>query len=90
MDGVEIEDELISHSEFSDTHFETIKELKDIRKKVKKIEVLIEWEGLPDEQDWTWEPIEHISQDIPEVLQKFLESPTKHALKREARKQCQF
>lgn len=90
MDEVEIDDELISHAEFSETQFEAIKEPKDIRKEDNRIEVLIELEGLPDAQDWTWEPVKNVSQDLAEVLQNFLESPTKRAFKREAHKQCQF
>lgn len=90
MDGEKINDDLISHAEFSETQFETIKELRDLRNQHDSFEVLIEWEGLSDEHDWTWEPINNVAQDIPELLQNFIASPTKRALKREAHKQCHF
>jgi hypothetical protein len=31
-------------------------------------EILVEWEGWPDEKDWTWEPERNLLEDTPELV----------------------
>ncbi len=60
--------------------------MKDTRESSEGIEVQAEWEGLPDVTDFTWEPLTQLHEDIPELLNSFLESKGKRAMKRKALK----
>lgn len=31
-------------------------------------EILVEWEDYPDEKDWTWEPVNNLQEDAPEMV----------------------
>jgi Chromo (CHRromatin Organisation MOdifier) domain len=31
-------------------------------------EILVEWEDWPDEKDWTWEPLNNLQEDAPDMM----------------------
>jgi Chromo (CHRromatin Organisation MOdifier) domain len=35
------------------------------------IEYLVEWEGYPSTQDYTWEPVQQLREDVPEMVAAF-------------------
>lgn len=32
----------------------------------------VQWEGLPDKRDWTWQPIAELYSDVPDIVQSYL------------------
>lgn len=81
MDGVEVEPALLKVSEHSETQYQTVRSLLDIRGAGRRAEILIEWDGLPDKLDRTWEPAEQVQEDVPDLLETFLRSSGKRDLK---------
>ena len=57
--------------------------MKDIHKAAAGIEILVEWEGLPDRVDLTWEPPQQIAEDLPGILHALLYTAGRRELKRE-------
>lgn len=42
------------------------------------------WEGLPGNQDWNWELIETVHEDLPDFLKSYFKIPGTRALKSRA------
>lgn len=62
--------------------------MKDIRRWDDRIQILVEWIGLPDEVDQTWEPLEMVLEDLPGFLEDVLGTAGNHKLKNEAKQLC--
>ncbi len=54
------------------------------------MEVQVEWEGLPDTIDRTWELLYQVREDIPGMFEDFFHTSGERALKKKALKQCSF
>ena len=37
------------------------------------IELRVQWQGFPDDEDCSWEPIDSLLQDVPVKVQQFLQ-----------------
>ena len=48
LDGVEVPESVLKHAEHTETQYETVHLLRDIRTNGNIIEVCVEWDGLPD------------------------------------------
>ena len=81
----ELSSDLLAHVSHSEASYQTVEALLDIRKVEDVLEVLVEWQGLPDQVDRTWELVATLHEDIPEQLENFLPSHGKKKLKDEAR-----
>lgn len=44
----------------------------------------MEWNGLPDEIDWTWESLSQANEDVPELLKELLTTTGNMNCKQEA------
>ena len=44
----------------------------------------MQWHGLPDEADWTWEPVVQLHKDVPALVMDFFESPGKKRIEKKA------
>lgn len=53
LDGVTPSKELLTHAEHTETQYEDVKCLKQLRKVGEGYKVCLEWEGLPDTCDYT-------------------------------------
>ena len=84
MEGTEVDPKLVAHAEHTDAVYQDVEKLCDIRKEGSEFQVLMQWTGLPDEQDYTWEPPNQVLQDVKEMLKDFLEAPGKRSLKTQA------
>ena len=60
MDGKEIRPELLRAAEHTESMYQDANALTDIRETTGDLEIEIEWEGLPDEIDRTWEPLHRL------------------------------
>ena len=90
LDGTVVNESLLVQANFSKAVYETAKELRDIRVKNGEIQIQVEWDGLPDTIDLTWEPLLQVSKDLPGMLQDFLFTAGKRAIKRRALDVCNF
>jgi len=68
--------------------YQDAQELRAIRKNNSQIEIQVEWEGLTDNVDLTWEPLQQFHEDLPGLLEIFLQSAGHRKLKEEAQAQC--
>lgn len=84
MDGKQVHPKLLQAAEHYESRYETAEALKGIRDRDGNIEVLVEWSGLPDESDFTWEPIARIFEDLPGMLEDFLHSSGQRGLKQKS------
>eukprot|EP00737_Agarophyton_chilense_P005079 gb/GEZJ01007109.1/.p2 GENE.gb/GEZJ01007109.1/~~gb/GEZJ01007109.1/.p2 ORF type:complete len:100 (-),score=10.63 gb/GEZJ01007109.1/:56-355(-) len=85
-----VDPELLQYAEHSETTYQTAEALKDIRRHGTTFEILVKWQGLPDHIDRTWEAIETIHQDLPDLLEDFLCTSQARKLKTEAQKLCKL
>lgn len=88
-DGEQISPALLEYATHSEASYEQIEKLVGITKVDEGVKVLVEWQGLPDEVDRTWEPLSQLHEDVPDLLQEFLQTPGSIDLKTEARELTQ-
>lgn len=88
MDGKEAHPKLLGAAEHTETAFQDARELRGIRKREGQIEIRVEWDGLPDVVDLTWEPLETVQEDQPQILDYFLRTAGDRKWKPEALAQC--
>ena len=86
MDGKDVDPALIQNSVHNQASFQIVECLRDIRQSKGELEVLVEWSGLPDAVDFTWEPASQICEDVPGIYEAFLQTPGKPAVKAKAQK----
>lgn len=84
MDGQPVSPSLLSAAHASESTIEIAHALHSIREEHGSLEVLVEWEGLPDDVDRTWEPVSQIHEDLPGILEDFLHSQDQRQLKLKA------
>ena len=82
LDGVQVDERLLKLSEHIGTEYQEVNRLVDIRQSDKRIEVLVQWEGLLEDSDRTWEPLQQLYEDVPDILDNFLQTSSKRELKR--------
>ena len=84
LDGKVVSKELVPNVLHTETHYEDIHALRELKKNGSEYLVRVEWEGLPDQIDHTWESIKNLNEDVPEMLREFLAGlkglPSKGAL----------
>ena len=84
MEGTEVDPKLVAHAEHTDAMYQDVEKLCDVRREGSQFQVLIEWAGLPDEQDYTSEPIDQVLKDEKEMLKYFLEARGKRSFRTRA------
>ena len=90
LDGKEVDDSLFKYAEHSEALYQTAHQTVDIREDTAGLELKVEWLGLPDENDYTWEPLEILKDDIPGMLHDYSLTSSKRNLKRKAFRLCNF
>ena len=88
MDGKPVDERLLRAAEHTDTVYQYANSIQSIRSRDGHIEVQIEWEGLPEEMDMTWEPLLQVQEDMPQLLEAFLATPGNRKLKEKAAALC--
>ena len=88
MEGKEVESSLLKYAEHTETMYQSARALRSIRQTDDSLQALVEWEGLPDSEDLTWEPLLQIYEDLPGLLHDFLYTAGDMTLKRKALKVC--
>lgn len=85
--GKEVSDELRAAAEHSCANYQMASAIHDIRSGQSGYELQVEWDGLPDSVDFTWEPASTLHEDIPVMVMEFLQTSGKTALKTNLRSQ---
>ena len=80
--GAEVSKDLLSYATHTEAHYEIIERILDIKIDRGVFWLKIEWEGLPDADDITWEIMLQIFEDAPETVLAFLQ----HCKKKIAKK----
>ena len=88
MDGKEIRPEMFRAAEHRESMYQDANSLTDIRETTGDPEIEIEWEGIPDKIDRTWEPLHQVFKDLPTLLSNFLQTRGKRILKEKAKALC--
>lgn len=88
MDGVEVTPELLKAAEHTGKVYQDANDLCEIREKSGQVDVQVEWYGLPDMVDRTWEPLQQVSKDLLDMSREYLTSAQKRSLKEKAYALC--
>lgn len=72
--GKEVSEKLLEDAKHSTANYEMIEKLLEIGEEDGKILVRVQWQGMPDERDHTWQTIDILNEDVPEMLTTFLAS----------------
>lgn len=90
MDGKDVSEDLLRASEHLTTKYQISEAIRDIGLQDEDIMLRIEWQGLPDENEWTWEPLSQAYEDIPDDVRSYLDTKNKRKLKEAAKKQLRL
>lgn len=81
MDSKPVDPELLKESTHTEAVYMEARGISGRRMQREQFDVEIEWDGLPDVEDRTWEPLKQIETDVLELLKCFLSSSGKWKLK---------
>ena len=90
MGGKRVDEALLRYADHNEAKYQEIDVIDGIRESDSGIEILIRWKGLPDEYDYTWEPLQQVYEDVPHMLRKYLRSAGYRKLKEKAVHMCPF
>lgn len=78
-DGKKVSKHLLQHMEHSKAKSELVDNIKDIPGNRKDgLFLKVEWLGLPDKRDWTWQPLKELYEDVPARVVEFLKRTKKN------------
>lgn len=86
MDGKPATKKLVQAAAHSTARYQVIKEICGIREEGNELAIQIEWDGLPDTADRTWEPLFQVNEDVPTMLEEFLRNDIHCSLRKKARR----
>ena len=72
LDGQPVSRDLLSHAVHTEACYEDIHAFRELKKNGSEFLVRVEWEGLPDEIDHTWETLNDLNEDVPQLLREYL------------------
>lgn len=72
LNGADIPKEMIELAERTDSRYEVVEKIVDVGEAPDGLFFQVQWEGLPDERDYTWQAIEELHADIPDMVKAFL------------------
>lgn len=86
LENQPVDPTLLKYIEHGDAQYVIIADIRDIRESQEGIELHAEWYGLPDREDWTWEPLFQIFENVPDIVHNYLSTPNKRKVKQLASK----
>lgn len=84
VDNAEVTPDLMRQAEHLEAKYEIIENLNDMDEGESGILIQVQWMGLLDLCDWTWQPIRELHQDVPERVEQFLRNCRKRKLVKRA------
>lgn len=80
QDGTEVPAAVLELADRTEARYEVLRRITDIADEDTVCWLRLEWDGLPDERDWTWARLTDVHEDVPEMVQEFLHSCTNKKL----------
>lgn len=85
LDGKDVDPKIVKYAAHSEiTSIQTIETIHDIKQSDGGFFVLIEWQGLPDTSEFTWEPLQQVFEDAPGIFEDFLHTSHHREFKKKA------
>ena len=75
LDNLEVDPNLIAHAEHSDALYQDVAGFRGVEQRGPHFFLQVEWTGLTDENDWSWEPAMQLKEGVPVMLEEYLRSP---------------
>jgi len=69
----EITEELLNHLAYQENELMVISTFNGIRRSQGELQVLAKWRGLSADED-SWEPVDTLREDVPDMLQDYIDS----------------
>lgn len=74
LNGQPVPKDMMDLAEQTDSRYEIVDRIVDVGEAPDGLFFQVQWEGLPDKRDFTWQPIGDMYADIPDVVEAFLET----------------
>lgn len=72
--GTTVPDDMLELAERSESRYEIIEKIIDVGTADDGFFFQVKWDGLPDERDYTWQPITELFTDVPDMVIDLLSS----------------
>jgi len=63
---------LLELAERTESRYEIVERIHDVGEDKDGMFLNVEWAGLPDRRDWTWNPLGEMYEDVPQLVTDFL------------------
>ncbi|MEM1369509.1 MAG: RNase H-like domain-containing protein [Cyanobacteria bacterium P01_H01_bin.15] len=83
--GKEVPKEILELADMSESRYEIAEKITDVGEDNESLFLRVQWEGLPDERDWTWHSLSDLFTDIPDMVKEFLSA---HPQRKELIQKC--
>ena len=70
--GKTVTKEMMDLAERTESRYEVVEKIVDVGEAPDGLFFRVQWEGLPDKRDWTWQPVSELYADIPDIVLSFL------------------
>ena len=68
LESSEVDPNLIAHAQHSDALYQDFAGFRGVKQRVSPFFLLVEWTGLPDENDWSSEPVLHLKKHLKQSV----------------------
>ncbi len=72
--GKQIPQDMLDLAERTESRYEVIEKIVDLGQDHDGLFFQVQWEGLPDKRDYTWQPPKELHADVPDLVTSFLVS----------------
>lgn len=62
----------ILFAERSEAAYDMVDEIVDVGSAADGLFFRVQWDGLPEKQDWNWNPVQKLYDDVPDIVESFL------------------
>ncbi len=74
----QIPQDMFDLAERTESRYEVIENITDLGQDHDGLFFQVQWEGLPDKRDYTWQPAKEVYADVPDLVSAFLASLKKN------------
>ena len=72
--GEPVPKEMIDLAERIESRYDIVDKITDVGEAPDGLFLRVQWQGLPDKRDWTWQPASELYADIPDTVTDFLKT----------------
>jgi len=70
--GKPVPQEMLDLADHTASRYEIVERILDVGEAPDGMFFRVQWDGLPDESDFTWNPIQSMFADVPDMVHEFL------------------